>query len=222
MLDWILEALAHAGFTRDRIVFVSGYQEAVIRSRYPDLNYVPNHDWAHNNILLSLLCAREFLKDGFVSTYSDIVYEPAIVERLVQSPHEITLGCDTRWLARYNKRTRHPSTDAEKMALNGEKVTSVSRRIPDEVAGGEFIGVMRLSASGAERFLSTYDDVRVTRATGPFREGRSLQKAYLIDLLQEMLERGIPMHHRDTLGGYMELDTLEDLSLAKEWYDAWP
>ena len=34
-----------------------------------------------------------------------------------------------------------------------------------------------------------------------------------------MLERGVRMGHADTPGGYMEIDTLEDESLAREWWD---
>ncbi len=48
-----------------------------------------------------------------------------------------------------------------------------------------------------------------------FREGRTFEKAYLIDLLQHMLERGEIIHRIDTDGGYMEIDTLEDAALVR-------
>src|ERR1035438_4553094 len=74
MLDWILDALGAAGFARRDVVFVCGYKADVIRARYPELSYVENRDWESNNILGSLLCAREHLLGGFLSTYADIVY----------------------------------------------------------------------------------------------------------------------------------------------------
>ena len=61
MLDWVLEALAAAGFPRERVVFICGYRERAVRERYPDLEYVRNENWESNNILLSLLCARGYL-----------------------------------------------------------------------------------------------------------------------------------------------------------------
>ena len=61
MLDWILEALAAAGFARKDVVFVCGYAEDAVRRRYPEFTFVRNDDFANNNILLSLLCARSFL-----------------------------------------------------------------------------------------------------------------------------------------------------------------
>jgi choline kinase len=218
MLDFILDALSEGGIRREDIVFVSGYAEGEVRARHPDLTFVRNDDWANNNILLSLLTAREHLAEGFVSTYADIVYEGDIVRELAASPHAITLGCDVRWRRRYVDRSQHPETDAEKLRAVGSRVVEISRRIDSEQATGEFIGVLKMTASGAREFLDAFDRARATYAGGPFREGRTFERAYLIDLLQTMLEAGTEMHHVDTNGAYMELDTLEDLAQAERWW----
>jgi choline kinase len=222
MLDWILEALEQGGVQRRDVVFICGYKEHEIRQRYPDLTYVLNAEWEHNNILLSLLKAREYLKDGFVSTYADIVYEGALVEKLVKNSSDIVLGCDTRWRRRYVDRSQHPETDAEKLTAAEGKVTAISRRIPSDEAYGEFVGVMKVSREGASDLLLRFDEAEREHAHGIFREGRPFQRAYLIDLLAHMLERGSILHHEDTAGGYMELDTLEDLRAAERWWQTRP
>jgi choline kinase len=221
MLDWILEALASAGFSRKDVVFVCGYAEHVVRERYPEFTFVRNADWANNNILLSLLCAREHLAGGFVSTYADIVYDGEIVQKLVASRADIALGCDTAWRRRYIGRTEHPETDAEKLRAYGTRVLEISRTIPSEAAQGEFIGVMKLSQDGARVFTDAFERAQQTYGGGMFREGRSFQKAYLLDLLQEMLEAGASMHRENTAGGYMEIDTGQDLAMAAGWWEAW-
>ena len=221
MLEWVLEALAAGGFERKDVVFVCGYRQETIRAAYPELTYVENREWESNNILLSLMKAREHLEGGFVSTYADIVYRPDVVRRLVASPHPITLACDTDWRRRYTGRSQHPETDAEKMRAEGERVVELSRRIPSEAAAGEFIGVMRHTREGAARFLAAFDEVAAGFAGDPdreFREGRSFRKAYLIDLLEHMIRGGVAMHRVDTHGGYMEIDTLEDHALAEAWW----
>lgn len=218
MLDAILEALAFAGFERRDIVFVCGYRAEVVKERYPDLTYVENRDWEKNNILLSLLCAREHLADGFVSTYADIVYDNEIARDVTKSAHDITLGCDTAWRRRYVSRSQHPETDAEKLVAEGERVIRLSRTIASEQASGEFIGVMKLSKDGSQRFVTAFDEAEKIFAGRVFREGRTWEKAYLIDLLQQMLDDGETMHRADTEGGYMEIDTLQDRSLAETWW----
>jgi len=218
MLDSILDALAAGGFSRKDVVFICGYKAEVIRERYPDLHYVENKNWERNNILASLLCAREFLEEGFVSTYADIVYRPETVAELVKAPWDITLACDTDWRRRYHGRSQHPETDAEKMRADERQVVELSRRIASEKAAGEFIGVMKLSAQGASSFIRAFDEAKIAHPEGEFREGRTFEKAYLIDLLQHMLERGEVMHRVDTHGGYMEIDTLQDAALAETWW----
>ncbi|MCA9597128.1 MAG: phosphocholine cytidylyltransferase family protein [Myxococcales bacterium] len=222
MLEWVLDALAAGGFQKRDVVFICGYAEHVVRERYPEFTFVRNEDWENNNILQSLLCAREFLTQGFVSTYADIVYEPAIVDKLVRSPHDIALGCDTAWRRRYVSRSQHPETDAEKLRADGSRVVEISRRIASETAAGEFIGVAKLTAAGAAELVAAFDAIAADPPPGVWREGRSFQKAYLIDLLQHMLEGGSVMQREDTAGGYMEIDTLEDLALAERWWKERP
>lgn len=222
MLDWILDALGEAGFERRDVVFVSGYREEVVRDRYPELTFVRNERWEHNNILASLLCARAHLEGGFVSTYADIVYDGAIARRVAQGTHEFTLGCDTAWRRRYVHRSQHPETDAEKMRSDGSRVLELSRRIDSEAAQGEFIGVMKASPEGARELIDAFDRAASSFAGREFREGRTFEKAYLIDLLQHMLEGGTPMHQESTNGAYMEIDTLEDLDCAARWWTSRP
>ncbi len=218
MLEWILEALAGAGFTRRDVVFIAGYRADVVRARYPEFTFVENRDWANNNILLSLLCAREHLAGGFVSTYADIVYRPSIVRALAASPHAATLGCDTDWRRRYRDRSQHPESDGEKLLAEGDRVVRLSRTIAPEAASGEFIGVARFDANGAKTLTEAFDAARAEYAGRAFREGRSFERAYLIDLFQWMIERGETFHRADTHGGYMEIDTLEDLAAAPRWW----
>lgn len=218
MLDHILDALAFAGFARTDVVFVCGYRAEVVRERYPDLTFVHNERWETNNILQSLLCARAHMADGFVSTYADIVYRPELARDVNASPHAIALGCDTEWRRRYVRRTQHPETDAEKLVAQGESVTRLSRTIASEEATGEFVGVMKVDRTAAPGFLASFDRAGSAHPEGVYREGRTFQKAYLIDFLQAQIEDGVAMHRVDTAGGYMEIDTLQDRDFAEAWW----
>jgi choline kinase len=219
MLDFILDALEEGGIARKDVIFIAGYAEEAVRARYPDLVFVRNAGWADNNILLSLMTARAHLTEGFLSTYADIIYEGDIVRRLMESPADITLGCDTAWRRRYVDRSQHPESDAEKLRADGTRVVELSRRIPSDRAQGEFIGVMKVTGRGARDLLTAFEQARTQYEGRTFREGRTFEKAYLIDLLAEMLDAGAEMHRVDTPGGYMELDTLEDLAAAERWWN---
>jgi choline kinase len=218
MLEWILDALGEAGFARKDVVYICGYRADVVRSRYPEFTFVHNRDWEKNNILASLLCARAHFADGFVSSYADIVYRGSSVKKAVVSPHDKVLVCDTDWRRRYVARSQHPESDAEKMRADGARIVELSRRIPSEEASGEFIGVAKLSPQGARELLAAFDEARGEWAGKTWREGRTFERAYLIDLFQEMIEHGSTFHRVDTHGGYMEIDTQQDLASAETWW----
>lgn len=218
MLDQIVDALAVAGFAKKDIVFICGYKQEVVRARYPEFTYVENAAWESNNILLSLMFAREFFSEGFVSTYADIVYTGEIAKKVADSKERITLGCDTDWRRRYVRRTHHPETDAEKLVADGRRVTKISRTIPSEEAAGEFIGVMKVSKEAVPTFTEKFDALEKVWSGKVWREGRTFTKAYLLDYLAELIEGGEVVHREDTHGGYMEIDTLQDRSFAADWW----
>ena len=53
----------------------------------------------------------------------------------------------------------------------------------------------------------------------PFREAAVFEKAYLIHLLQDMIEKSVTMAHADVAGEYIEVDTQQDFELARQ---NWP
>jgi L-glutamine-phosphate cytidylyltransferase len=125
---------------------------------------------------------------------------------------------DTRWRERYRERTQHPETDGEKVIADGERVTQVGRWIDPTQASGEFIGVARFTAAGAAGLLDEWDRIGRDRPYGPIGRSASIEKAYLVDLFDEMLARGQPMYRVDTAGEYFEIDTTEDYQLAtRDW-----
>lgn len=218
MLDQIVDSLAVAGFAKKDIVFICGYHQEVVRARYPEFTFVENASWESNNILLSLMFARDHFEGGFVSTYADIVYTGEIAKKVADSKERITLGCDTDWRRRYVRRTNHPESDAEKLVADGARVTKISRTIPSEEAAGEFIGVMKVSKEAVPAFTARFDELARAWSGKVWREGRTFEKAYLLDYLAELIEGGEPVHREDTVGGYMEIDTLQDRAFAADWW----
>ncbi|HEX6972060.1 MAG TPA: phosphocholine cytidylyltransferase family protein [Limnochordia bacterium] len=216
ILDWILAAFEGAGLATP--VFIGGYQIERIRRDYPHLTFVHNRDWEHNNILASLFCAEAYMGEGFVSSYCDILYCAPLVRRALAHPGDIVLCADTRWRDRYADRTQHPEDDAEKLIADGDRVIRIGREIPAAEASAEFIGVAKFTPAGAARLRAHYHRIRREFSGRPWRGARSFEKAYLIPLLQEMIEQGEALHMVTTDGQYMEIDTEEDYALAQaQW-----
>lgn len=216
ILDWVLNAFAEAGLPTP--VFIGGYQIERIQRDYPHLKFVHNDDWPNNNILTSLYYAESHMDDGFIGSYSDILFRGTLVRAAVEHPGDIVLCVDTRWRERYTARTQHPEDDAEKVIVEGDRVVRIDRAMAAEEASGEFVGVARFSAAGAARLREHYHRVRRRYAGRPWRQAAVFEQAYLILLFQEMIEQGETMHLVTTEGQYMEVDTEEDYALANaQW-----
>jgi choline kinase len=214
ILDWVLEA-----FDVDALgdpVFIGGYLIDVVRGDYPHLTFRHNAGWADNNILLSLFHAEQDMPGGFVCTYADILFRDTVVRRALEHPGDIVLCVDTHWRDRYVHRTEHPEDDAEKVVLDGDRVTRVHRDVPADEAGGEYIGVAKFTPRGAALLREHYHRVRQRFAGKPWPNEKPFEKAYLIHLLDEMIQQGVVMHCVTTAGDYMEIDTEQDFALANE------
>lgn len=217
ILDWLLAALREAGV--HDLVFVGGYRLDRVRGDYPDLTFRHNPHWADTNILASLMCAEDCMEDGFVVTYADILYRPAVVRRALDHPGAAVLCVDTAWRARYADRSQHPEDDAEKVIADGDRVVRIGRQLPAGQAHGEYIGVARFAPAAARRLRGCYHRLRARLDGQVWKGGAPFRKAYLIHLYEAMVDAGEPFHMVTTDGQYMEVDTEEDFALANQ---RWP
>ena len=213
LLDWTLDAFRESGL--NDVCFIGGYRIGTVRADYPEFTFRENADWPNNNILVSLMHAEDLMDEPFFCCYSDILFTPRVVAELLQAEADIALGVDTAWLERYGERTEHPSDDAEKVTVEEGLVTRIHREIPEPDAYGEYIGVAKFTTAGARALRRSYHRRREEFSGRPFREAKVFEKAYLIHLLQDMIEDGQAMSHVDTPGGYIEVDTQQDFDYAR-------
>jgi L-glutamine-phosphate cytidylyltransferase len=213
ILDWVLQALMANGVSD--VCFIGGYQIKKVKAGYPQFTFRHNTDWENNNILASLMCAEDVMDAPFISTYSDCLFNADVIKRVIANPADIALSVDTSWLERYEHRSNHPPDDAEKVTTANGLVTRVHRGIEVGDAYGEFTGVAKFSVQGASALRQHYHRRKAVYAGKPYREAAVFEKAYLIHLLQDMIEAGEKMAHADTPGNYIEIDTQQDFELAQ-------
>ena len=83
---------------------------------------------------------------------------------------------------------------------------------------GEFIGLLRLSGVGASVFTSHFAQCRKAHAQGRFQQAARFSQAYITDFLQELIMRGEVVESCPIVGGWMEIDTPQDLERARLRY----
>ena len=208
ILERALEALRENEI--NRIAVVRGYYSQLIG--YPNITYYENPNYRENNILRSLVYAEREMDDDFVFSYSDIIFGSEIVTKLMNKTADIALTVDVNWKQRYQGRDLHPISEAELVKLENGQVVKIGKEVvrPDE-AHGEFIGLAKFTKSGAESMRTAYHRIAEERPTAPFQHAASLEKAYMTDMIQELVDNGSLVQSSDIEGGWMEIDTPQDL-----------
>lgn len=213
-----LDAYAECGI-RD-VSVVRGYKKGKIN--YKGITYYENPDHQSNNILNSLFYAEPAIAGNVVISYSDILFEGHVVNRLLQSEKDISIIVDIDWRGYYEGRKDHPIEEAENVIFDADNnVVEIGKILTDRHdVHGEFIGMMKLTARGAEIFKRHFKRSKELYWGKPFQRAATFEKAYLTDMIQEMVDLGVPIHCVIIERGWKEIDTVEDYQKAlKEFED---
>ncbi|MEJ7600969.1 MAG: phosphocholine cytidylyltransferase family protein [Kofleriaceae bacterium] len=223
IFGWVWEAFRLAGI--EALIVIRGYRgdvhETFVRGLVRDVTFVDNVHWQSNNVLLSLACARPFLDQPCLVSYSDIIFTPAVARAAVESTAEIGLVIDREFRTIYEGRTEHPLDEGEMSDLmpDGSVARVGKRALPPADAIGEYIGLTRLGARGVATAANTLDRLAqrfAGRETEPFQRAATYQNAYLTDLWQELIDGGLHIDPILIEGQWREIDTGQDLDRARQ------
>ena len=196
------------------ISVIRGYKKEKIK--YKGLKYFENTDYKNNNILNSIFYAEEVIDGNIIISYSDILFDPSVVERTLKSDHDISVVVDIDWRGYYVGRKDHPISEAENVIFNSnnevEKIGKINTG--NQEVHGEFIGMIKLSNRGTEIFKEHFHRLKKIYWNKPFQRAKIFQKAYLTDFIQELVDIGVKVHCVIIESGWKEIDTVEDYKKA--------
>ena len=198
------------------ITIVTGYKNEVVDM--PNVNYVNNPNYETTNMNESLFCALKPSNSSVLVTYGDIVFEPKIVQQMLEITNDIRLAVRINWKEYYQNRTMHPLSEAENVLIENGRILETRKNISKALGNqqiGEFLGIMMLSSEQIKILLERYSDLKKNH-TGTFHSSSSLHMAYLTDMLQEMIDFGVRINPVFAEGRWFEIDTLEDLKNAEK------
>ncbi|OGW74680.1 MAG: hypothetical protein A2Z72_05395 [Omnitrophica bacterium RBG_13_46_9] len=197
-------------FNINDIIVIKGYKKEEIA--YKGVRYYINDDYRNNNILNSLFYAENEIEGDVVVSYSDIVYEKKVIERLLEAKGDITIVVDVDWKRQYVGRRDHPVEEAENVIIGADnKVVEIGKILTDKnEVHGEFIGFMKLTKRGSDILKRNYTRAKELFWGKPFQRAKTFQQAYLTDMLQDLIYTGVDVHCIIIESGWYEIDTAED------------
>jgi L-glutamine-phosphate cytidylyltransferase len=214
LLRWQIDTARSLGI-RD-IVVIGGYRHELLNNY--DVELVLNPDFASTNMVRTLFRARKLFGSGFVMSYGDIVYSPAVLRRVLEADVPIAVAVDRAWRGYWEQRFDDPLSDAETLGIDATGgIVDIGRkpRSFDEIMA-QYIGLVAFRSSGVAALLDAYAAAEVQQQAGdrPFGGTRSLDQLYMTDLLQGLIARGERLAAVAIEGGWVEIDSPRDLEVA--------
>ena len=210
------------------IALVRGYKKEAIT--LPNIRYYDNDRYEETGELVSLFCAENEMKGRCLFLYGDIIFETAVLEKLLKSPADISLVVDLAWYDQLQRDTTAPHIKPDLVSLQNapdksglfrymtpdeqHRIVKIGQHVPHEQAHGEFIGLAMFSERGIDAFKQTYRDAQKTAHAKGFHEAGSLTKATFTDMLQELIDHGHSVHCVPIFKGWMEVDSFEEYQQA--------
>jgi len=181
------------------------------------VTYVEDTNHQHHDVLGSLMAAEDFLNGKVLTCYSDILFNEEILKQILNFNGEIGIPIDLDWEKNYTDRIQHPKSEADNVILNQKTILKIKKNISfcnsNEVIG-EFLGLVIFSENGSKIFVEAYKKLRNTH-NGNFHNSLSLKKAYLTDMIQELIDNNIKIDPIIISGKWCEIDTIEDIKKAE-------
>ena len=204
LLQRTFDAMIAAGISE--FVVVTGYRGEMIRdfllNTYPSsltFHFLHNADYEHNNNISSLWLTRELVRGReFLLLDSDILFDPAIIQRMLQEPGT-ALALN-----------RHELGEEEIKVIvdSNNQVVEISKVCSPSEAIGESVGIEKMEADYSEALFAELDRMI---------EGEGLIDIFYERAFERLIPQGHSFHIVDTTDYFsIELDTVDDFNSAHE------
>lgn len=199
------------------ITIVTGYLSEKITA----LGYktVHNPEFNQSNMVFSLMCAKEEM-DGtsdILVAYSDILYEPQIIRSLVHSHASISTTVDLNWMQLWQARNEEPLLDAETLQMDGDHFLLELGKKPEsmEEIEAQYMGLIGIKSFIAPEIVESYQQLD---SRGIY-DGKDKKNMYMTSFLQHFIDQAHPIMAVPIRGGWLEVDTKEDLELYNQMHE---
>jgi phosphoenolpyruvate phosphomutase len=227
LLDRQIALLQSVG--AEEVLVVGGHLYEKIKADGAKLLYNP--DYRDRGCAHSILCAGERLTRDTLIVYSDILFDQKILDRLLESPHDITLVIDRAYqtlpprdkqldLVRVEGSPRGPQASRDLNLGVFKKIGRIGRQIPREEADHEFIGIAYLREAGLRKLKSCWEEALESFRGRPFYEAPSVEQADFTDLILYLLDQGVPIFGMEIEHGWSEIHSLDDYARVCSHFQA--
>lgn len=202
----MIQNIINVGITD--IIIVTGYRASQVKKfakkNFPDITFtfIHNQNYLTTNTGYSLLLTRPYVNgDAIVKFDADVVFEQAILEKLINSP--VSALCIDRNI--------HLDKEEVKAIIDAEgKVIAVGKKLNPKKASGESIGIEMIENKAVKVLYAELAEL--------MKDPKNHQE-YYDDSYTTLVKRGVPFTAVDITGlKWVEVDCHEDYARSQEMF----
>lgn len=197
------------------IIVVRGF--AAEKITYSDIKYFDNKNYSSTNMVESLLQARSEFNDDIIVSYSDIVFEERLLQKMISSNVDYGVAVDDNWKEYWLIRYGRIDFDTESLTIDSnDNITELGKDSPSvDTICARYIGLLKFSKFGLNNILSMMDVAYKNYKDKPWQQsGKVVFQAYMTDLLNALIQSGEAVKAVHFNNGWLEFDTNEDYEKA--------
>ena len=201
LIEYQLQSLKNAGLTK--IAIVTGYKNQLLE-KYLEKK-IHNNLWEKTNMVYSMLCAKRWIDEPTIISYSDIIYPHKFVNELIKKDGDIVIVADTNWRLLWERRFENPLEDAESFYFKDDQLIEIGKKITnlDDIKA-QYIGLLKITPRAINTIINLF-------------EGNILKKLDFTSLLQMLIEKEVGIKIVFTKDKWFEIDNQKDLKIARDY-----
>ena len=208
IIDYILDVARECNI-RD-VAIVNGYKKQVLEKYLEnrDITFFTNEKFDTTNMVSTLFNAKKFMDDDIIISYADIIYKKEILEKLIASNEDFSVVIDKDWKLLWSLRMENPLEDAETLRVVDGNIIELGKKPGsyDDIEG-QYIGLIKISKSTMTRVTAFYESLD----KGELYDGQAYDNMYMTSLIQMIIDNLIDVKPVFINGGWIEIDSLEDM-----------
>ena len=209
LLEHQINILRESGI--DEINIVTGYHKEAIT--FDHIKYYHNPDFAVTNMLESLMCAREAFDADLLISYADLIYTRDLVTQLIQENGPIAVAVDSAWRQYWTRRFGSAEDDLETLTIENHQIIELGKEVTSSRGiDYRYIGIMKFSKDVWPVVYDLYQHKQEKNEAWK-QSGKDFRNGYMTDLLNELIQEGVPIVPSITEKQWLEFDTAVDYEM---------
>lgn len=203
------------------ISIVTGYKSELIILN--GITYFNNPKFQTTNMLETLFCAEEKLKDCIIISYGDIIFEKKVLNCLIKSEDDISVVIDKDWKKYWKIRFEKPLDDAESLLIDSKGyIKSIGQKVENfDKIQGQYIGLMKFQNKGIDILKNFYRKAKEESLSGTniLNQDITFERSFLTDFLQGLIHEKHQLKAVSIRNGWLELDSMKDYETYTKKYE---